>query len=853
MYKPDFSSILSYLTGCSKAWPQKNAFVIRRRIRREITDYSDLVNWILQIEAWFGIENIIPESKILFWGLNCPEYALALLSCFSTNRTAVPIDWRNSVETILGVIEKTRPKFAFVSKYFRHDFLSDQNIKVYYIEDLFEAINKSGFKIKDIQQILNSKEYTNPENIVEIVFTSGTTGKPKGVIMKQKNLLANLKAVQSFLPDHNNPKTISILPLSHMLEQVAGLLLPLSRGTTIHYLPRINSFRLLQAFSEYQPTHLVFVPQLLKIFWEKIEDRANSNGQLEKLSFLLKISAYLPISMRKLIFSKVHNSFGGNLEFIACGGAPLDKRIGEIWMNLGIPVIEGYGTTEATAVSTINNFASPKLGTVGKPIPGVEIHLDKNGEIYIRGESLTSGYYEDPQKTNLAFTGDGYKTGDIGRFDNEGNLRIIGRDVFKIVLPSGEKVFVEDLETKILEDARVKEVCVVAKKLADGDKIHAFLILKKGVKDGLKTVIADVNSRLESKQQIASFDLWPGDDFPRTPTLKVDRKTVYEVANQQKAISEAVANKADGVYAFQNVVDIVAKISGIDKTRISDSDTLAGDLNIDSLSRVELVALTEEHLGLIIDETKITAKTTIAELKQLAKSADSFEEVVLPAWQFSKWGQRLHFLTAKYIFLPFHSVIIKIKYPQKVIGDIKAGSIIVTNHPGLLDIFCTVRLLFRKDLTRLVTPSWEDNWRPRDILTFALELFLGGLPFYESGHKFIKVMQCVSDLMDQGYILLFLPQGKLEAFDAKTEDPFLPGIGFIARELRKPIYIIKVKGYKKIWPNPPKDYKNSSFFELLPKRTGTVDVLVANQISIDYDNLTPIQITNLLEEKYKSL
>lgn len=851
MYKPDYSSLLHYLVDGSKQWPNYEAFVIRRRIKKEIVRYKDLPNLVSKFEAWFSYEKIAPKSKMLFWGLNCPEYALSLLSCISTNRVAVPIDWRNSIETIQGVIKKTKPKFAFVSKYFRHEFLTNQRIKVFFIEDLFSLINNNSGKTKTAQKLLNVKDYTNPTNLVEIVFTSGTTGKPKGVAMKQKNLLANLKAVEPCLPNLNNSRTISILPLSHMLEQVAGLLLPIGRGTTIFYLPRINSFRLLQAFAEYKPTHLVFVPQLLKIFWEKIEDKARSSNQLKKLKLFLNLSSHLPMSARKLIFSKIHKLFGGQLVFVACGGAPLDKKVGENWMRVGIPVVEGYGATEATAVTTINNLSSPKLGSVGKPIPGVKVHLDENGEIYIDGESLTDGYYNDADRTKATFTPNGYKTGDIGEFDNEGNLHIKGRDVFKIVLPSGEKVFVEDLETKIIDDPRVKEACVVAKKLPDGDKIHAFLILKRGINIELKTVVTDINSHLESKQQITSFELWPAEDFPRTPTLKIDRKSVYEVANQQKAISDAVSNNTDAVYTYQNVVDIAAKVSGIDRSRIIDTDTLAGNLSIDSLSRVELVALAEEHLGLIIDEAKITAKTTIADLKLLAKSSDSQEDVALPAWQFTKWGEWIHYLATRYFLILLHSLIIKIQYPQKRLPTIQPGSVIIFNHPGIMDGVCVARALFKQNLTNFVTNSDANFWTNKTQFARPLELFVGGIPLYESGHKLMKVLQVDSDLLDRGYSLLFAPQGGLQTSD--EDEPFKLGIGYIVQQLNRPVHIIKIEGYRQIWPVPSKGFENCTLLDFFPPRTGTVKVKISPMVKYDWNSMTPIQITNLLEEKYRNL
>lgn len=855
MYKPNYNSLLEFIVTSSKQWKNKEALVIRRRIRREVITYDNLLSLLPRFEAWFEEQKIGPTAKVLFWGLNCPEYTVSLLSIMSFARTAIPIDWRSNHETIQKIIKKTKPTFAFVSKHFQFDFIYNRNMKVYFIEDLLTLLEQKKLKPKSLKKLLTTKQYTKQSNLVEVVFTSGTTGQPKGVIIQQKNILANLKAIELRLPKLYNSRTISILPLSHMLEQVAGMLLPLGQGTSIFYLPTINSFKLLQAFKEYHPTHLVFVPQLLKIFWGKLEDEAKKTGRYLQFKRLLTISPYIPVGLKKLLFSKIHKLFGGSLDFIACGGAPLDKHIGESWDNVGIPIVEGYGATEVTAVATFNNALSPNLGTVGKPLSGIQITINKDGEIYIKSESITSGYFGDRQKTAAAFTPQGYRTGDIGEWDKQGNLRIIGRDVFKIVLPSGEKVFVEDLERKLNADTRIKEACVVAKTLPDGDKIHAYIILKKDMSLALKQIVADINKTLESKQQITSYKLWSYSDFPRTATLKIDRKLVQSVANGQKDLQDALKQKSDTAFVYKDIVDIVAKISGFEKSHINDSDTLALDLDLDSLSRVELVALAEEHLGIEINEKEISARTTVKDLKKITSSAQIVEAVKIANWQFTNWGQWLHYFFVAYILIPLHSYFIRIVFPQGSTyinaHKITPGSIIITNHPGILDLVCGMRLLQKFQEYQYVTFSWENNWIPRKTLTYLLELILGALPLYKSASLFSKVMRKASDLMDTGYCMFFLPQGTPQK-QSQPENPFLPGMGYVIDALAKPVYVVKIKGYTDIWPNPEKGWKNCSFWELLPPKRGTVRVYLKGPLKIP-KSLNYNQIANFVVEEYQSL
>jgi long-chain acyl-CoA synthetase len=845
MYKPDYTSLFSYLSKSSRTWSDNEAFVIRRRVKKEIIRYGEIPLLLRLVDGFLKKKRISKNAYVLFWGLNCPEYAIALLSCMCFGKVAIPIDWRTSTETIEHIIKKTKPNIAFISKYFQHKFLLDQGIQVFFIEDLLSEILHVSASSRPHQS------NKNPNRVVEIVFTSGTTGTPKGVVMKQKNILANLKSVESCLPDLTGSRTVSVLPLSHMLEQIAGLLLPIGYGTTIYYVSRINSFRLLQAFAQYKPTHLIFVPQLIKIFWDKIEDRANITGSLGTLTKLMKIAPYIPQSVKKMIFSRIHAVFGGSLQFIACGGAPLDALIGKNWQSIGIPIIEGYGATEATAIAVVNSVQNPKLGFVGKPIAGVTIRLDSEGEIYIQSDSLSAGYFNDKEKTKAVFTKKGYKTGDIGTFDKDGNLRIIGRDVFKIVLQSGEKVYAEDVESTILQDHRVKEACVVAKRTGAGDTVHACIICKKDAHNSLKKIVADINLRLESKQQFTSFEAWPNDDFPRTPTLKIDRKFVSEVVNNRIDSSVVSGTKSDSAFSIQSITDVLSKVSGIEATRIQDGDTLAGDLNIDSLTRVEVVALAEEHLGILLDEGKITAKTTVQEMKYMAKTSEAIEEVFLPTWQFTTLGLFLHYISIKYFLAPLHSLVISIHYPQKRVPHITPGSILIFNHPGILDGVCVIRALLDQKQYAVVTNSGANFWSEHTPFAKPLELFVGGIPLYESGQAFLKVLQTDSDLLAKGYMLLFAPQGGLQT--TPEEKPFKPGIGYIIQQLDCPVHILKIEGYYDIWPVPNKGFSHCSFMDFFPHKKGTVDVKVSPAIMSDWQSMTPIQITNLLEEKFRDL
>lgn len=838
MSKPNYSSLSRYINFSCTQFKSKPAFVIRRKVNLEKVTYGQIPKYLNRIETLLISHGINSKEKVLFWGMNCPEYSLGLLTVMTTGRVAVPVDWRNNPDTIEKIIAQTQPKIAFVSQYFKYQFLEDLGIKCIIIEDLLKTLPHA-------KKIYHQE---NQSNLVEIVYTSGTTGIPKGVTISAKNILANLQNVAPFLPDVSGARLISILPLSHMLEQTIGLFLAFGYGATIHYLPRINSFRLLLAFKEYQPTHLIVVPELLKILWRKIEEEAVKNNQDKKLKTGLSIAKYLPMAFRKQLFKQIHQKFGGHLKVIACGGAPLDPLIAQKWFLLGLPIIEGYGATEITAIAAVNDWRHPKIGSAGKVIDNTRITTDSNSQLIIKSSSVSRGYYQNLSKTKEVFTQKGYQTGDIGFVDKLGFLYIKGRDFFKLVLASGEKIYVEDLESKIKQDQRVIDACVVSRKVNNSDTVHAYIILQNK-SDDLKTIINSINDSLESKQLITSYELWPETDFPRTSTLKIDRQLVNKSTNQEKdPAQENPVNPSNLIYS--DITDIISKVSGVDKTRILDTDTLANDLSINSLSRVELVALAEEYLEVVLDETKISAKTTVADIKNMIANSETVKDIKIPSWQFTPLGQIIHRLILSCIFHPLHTFFVTLKYESNI-PKIKPGSIILFNHPGFLDGLCVTRTLFHCGLLSMITNSDAKFWGKETFLSRVLETTVGGIPLFESGHGLMETLKTDADLLDKGYSLLFAPQGTLQTSDADL--PFKLGIGYIVQMLNRPVYIIKIKNYRDIWPVPEGGFWASTFTNFFPKKRGTALIHCSPEYSRDWSTIPPIQITNLLEEKYRQL
>lgn len=266
------------------------------------------------------------------------------------------------------------------------------------------------------------------DDLAEIVYTSGTTGDPKDVMLTHKNIVSNIEGLTQANPMDYHERLLTILPLFHMFEQVAGMFFPLSRGARIIHIPRVASGLITKALEEHHATKLLAVPQFLDTVMKRIETRAAEEGKAAAFHAARKIAEYLPLFLRRILFYKIHRRFGGHLIVVASGGAPLDPVLEKKWELLGIWLLQGYGLTETSPVVSANAYAQHRFGSIGKPLAEVEIKIAPDGEVLVKGPNVFQGYFKSEQKTKEPFTTDGwFMTGDIGELDKDGFLYIRGR------------------------------------------------------------------------------------------------------------------------------------------------------------------------------------------------------------------------------------------------------------------------------------------------------------------------------------------------------------------------------------------------------------------------------------------
>ena len=492
---------------------------------RELDRRSRLAAWRLRHRLGLN-----PEDRILTWSPSEPALPAVYIGAMRAGLILVPLDLRMSRDAIAGIVARAEPRHLILGT--GHDApdpaaggLADfpTTTVADLVADPDATMEEAGWA-EDVAAWPRPR----PEDVWDLIFTSGTTGTPKGVMVAHDNLLATMQAIGNVLPPLEH-RVISVLPLSHLFEQAIGLIYALSVGADILYVRSRNPRILFAALQAHRVTSMIVVPQVLDLFWSAIEREAERSGRRALFDRLRQVARRLPYPVRRLIFRSVHRRLGGSLRLFVSSGAFLPPALQQAWEDLGVVVVQGYGSSE-NGFGTCTTPQDHGLGTVGRPMPPVELRIADDGEVLFRGPTLFKGYWRDPEATARAIDEDGwYHTGDIGQLDRGGRLILSGRTKDRIVLPNGFKVYPEDLENA-LRVAGVRDAIVLE---TQPGRIEAVALLRGAGVDGateakpvLDAAVRAANASLGPQQRIAAWRLWPEEDFPRTHTLKIRRDPI---------------------------------------------------------------------------------------------------------------------------------------------------------------------------------------------------------------------------------------------------------------------------------------------------------------------------------------
>jgi long-chain acyl-CoA synthetase len=756
--------------------------------------YADLREYAERAAALLRRQGFSKGDRVIIWGQNSPEWVVLFLGCMRSGIVAVPLDPQGSSGLAKRVISEAGVSGVYTSESISREAVPD-SIPIWHLEDLSEML----------RAVSPEPELPYPEghDIAEIVYTSGTTGTPKGVVLTHRNIAANVDAVLEVVPRREQYRLLSLLPLSHMFEQNAGLLGPLSLGATIVYPHSRSPATIAQTMQEHRTSHMVVVPAVLQVFWAAIERNAARKGQWWLWKSLLRVASTLPSWGRRILFRPVHKYLGGGLEFVISGGAALDINLGQNWEKLGVAVVEGYGTTEAAPVISANSLEERRLGSVGRPLSGVEVKIADDGEILVRGPNITPGYWKNPEANASLFADGWMRTGDLGSLE-DGFLYLKGRKKDLIVLPTGMNVHPEDIEDVLNSHPDVKEACVLGMPNESGQlEVHAVLLLRKPEAD-LWAIVNDANQHLAEYQRVKHASIWPSEDFPRTPTLKVRKRDVEEflrthkMPKQEEAAEKPQERPSEGRQARPALQSIVARVAKAPEGEIGSGQTLEG-LGLDSLARVQLLSEIEVEMDVAVDESQIGPDTTIGELETLISEGGKPTRGPASLGWFAHPIIRVTRALLQTIVLPMVSLLM----PKTVQGlehvrNLREPVLLAVNHVSHADTPALLSALpWRVRQKVAVAASAEVLVQQGRLWTLVAGLVFNAFPFSQR-ELVMSTLTHSSRLMDEGWSLLIYPEGRR----TETEEigPFKPGVGFMAVSLRVPVIPVFIGGTKHVLP-----------------------------------------------------
>jgi long-chain acyl-CoA synthetase len=553
-------TLIDLLEGSAERFSDRNALGLRRDDgTRFHWSYPEVLRRA-RLAAWrLRSLGLNPGDRVLTWSPSTPALPAAYYGAMYARLIYVPLDSRMSAEASQNIIQSScavrlllgtgrdAPDPAGVGL---------QDFPTTTIEELSEPPDET-FP-PDWEAQLAAWERPKAADVFQLVFTSDTTGNPKGVMLAHDNVLAGVGSFHGIIQPMEH-RLVSLLPLSHSLEQAVSLFYAMDVGADILYVRSRNPRVIFDSLREHRVTTMLVVPQVLDLFWSAIEREVEKQGQAAMFERLRAIARRLPYWARRLLFRRVHRQLGGGLRLFATAGAFLPPALQQAWEDMGVIVLQGYGATE-TAAGSCTTMADHPLGCVGWPPSPVEMRIAGDGEIQFRGPTLFKGYWENADATAAAFTDDGwYKSGDLGQLDDKGRLHLHGRKKDIIVLPNGFNVYPEDLENA-LRVAGIRDS--VALETRPG-RIEAIVLgpgggpaaaasnepqapLDDAARAAIDAALKAANQALGPNQRIAGWRVWPEQDFPRTHTLKVKRDKVRAWATDEAHLPVTEGAAASG-------------------------------------------------------------------------------------------------------------------------------------------------------------------------------------------------------------------------------------------------------------------------------------------------------------------
>ena len=757
-------------------------------------NYTELVNNV----KYFS-ENVVTAEKDDF-GLilmeNRPEWIYTYFALWDRKAVPIALDSTSNSKEILYILEDSGPKFIICSDE------TEKNVKEavsLYDKGQVTIINVDSHSIDENKMEIIKKgdfELENPEgdSIATMLYTSGTTGFPKGVMLTFNNLSSELEGLEKKNLLEPSDQILALLPFHHVLPLTATVLIILKYQASIVFVKKIASKEILEALDKNNVTALVGVPRVFKLFYDGIKQQIDSKFITRTIYKLMtKIKSF---KIRRKVFVKVHEKFGGELTFIVSGGAKLDPEIGEFYETLGIYVQEGYGLTETSPVIAVNTRKERKIGTVGKKLDNIEAKI-VDEELWVKGPIVMKGYYNKPEKTAEVITEDGwFKTGDLASIDDEGYITIRGRRNSMIVLSNGKNIDPEKLENKVIEKSKrlIKELGV----FGHNDKLVAIIVpdllecRKQGItniKAYIKNIVEDYNLTVHNYEKILDYKLYE-EELPKTRVGKLRRFMLPELYLKTNVQKKKVEEPDNEVYRL--LKDYIKKLKGIEA---QPEENLELEIGMDSLDIVEFFAYVENSFGIQLDEEKFSEISNLKSLSEYinekATKIESGEvdwkkiiEAAPPVEEKNRWATR--------VLRPLFDLTIKLYFRLKRVDRDKLSDkpqIFVSNHQSFIDSLVLGSLLPAGILYNTIFLA-IDWYFKKGILKLLVSH--GNVVLIDINKNIKKSVEEIAANVKAGKNVLIFPEG------ARTKDgkvaEFKKVFAIIAKELNVDVQCLGIKG-----------------------------------------------------------
>lgn len=763
--------------------------------------YPDIGKMAGRFEARLRAQGVHKGDAVAIWSESRPGWIAALWGCLMEGAIVVPIEPQSSVELFERIVKKVRARLVLLGE--RVPAVAPgREFAVWRLSEMESAQSAATL------HPLAAYEDVYEDDVAEIVFTSGTTAEPKGVIVTHRNLAAQLvpidaqfapyrKYVRPFAPI----RILNLLPMSHLFGQsLATFVAPLIPGSAV-FISSTSPHEIARQIRRRRVAILVSVPKVLEVLRDLIVHRFPETSAAAKAA-----PEAWPFQWWR--YRAVHRLFGWKFCCLVSGGAPLAADLARFWNNLGFAVVQGYGLTETAPVISFTHPFHIRYGTVGQPLAGLDVKIADDGEVLVRGASVSPGYFEAPRETQETFRGGWLHTGDFGERDAQGNLIIRGRKKEMLVTPEGLKVFPEDVEAVLNRLPGVRESAVIGH-----DRVHAVLNLNPGV--DAEDIVRRANSTLEEHQKIRMVSVWPGIELPRTKaTGKLRRAEIARVIDRGASQLERGAPQPE-----TDPAGVVAKyVAKYAPGRKIDADTTVEDLGLSSLDRVELLMDLEEKLGTSLSESALASST---KLSDLAAPRPEAKETAFPAWNRNWIAKAVRGIALEGVFFPIARLIGRrtvrgLEYLEALQGPV----ILAANHQSHFDtpiLFASLPWRWRRSIAPAMWKEYFDaHFHPEkyprikhwtnSLLYWLIALLFNGFPIPQTEAGAGESIRYMGELVEDGWSILIFPEG--ERSTTGEIGRFYPGVGMIASHLRIPVVPVRLRGCDRVlprnakWPHP---------------------------------------------------